>query len=170
MAVLLTCLIAWLPFSNSSCEIPKMNTNYHTLGFFLETEMFHCFKKMFSFINIFLHFQVMPKCPIFKHSFDDNGGFILVKCILNNSHVRMFWISPQEKSRPYVLISPQSAKGNSGERWVSYELAFNHDVNKQNVNCLLCLVFPFFICWLFLADILMWLVCIHALALWPCYF
>ena len=43
----------------------------------------------------------------------------------------MFWISPQEKSRPYVLISPQSAKGNSGERWVSYELAFNHDVNKQ---------------------------------------
>ena len=78
--------------------------------------MFNCFKKMFSFLNIFLHFQVMPKCPIFKHFFDDNGGFILVKCILNKSHVRMFWISPQEKSHPYVLISPQSAKGNSGER------------------------------------------------------
>ena len=87
-----------------------MHTNYHTVGFFLETEMIHFFKKMFSFLNSFLHFQVMRKCPILNTlSMTMEGLFwsILVKFILK-----------KKKSRPYVLISPQSAKGNSGERWV----------------------------------------------------
>ena len=145
-----------------------MRTNYRTLGFFLETEMFHFLKKMFSFLNSFLHFQVMRKCPILNPLSMTMEGLlwsILVKFILNKKKSRpSILIYPQEKSRPYVLIFPQSAKGNSGERWVFYELAFYHDVIKENVNSFLFLVFPFFIkacfvpwitgsCWLFLADI-----------------
>lgn len=73
-----------------------MHTNYHTVGFFLETEMIHFFKKMFSFLNSFLHFQVMRKCPILNTlSMTMEGLFwsILVKFILKKkkSHVRLFW-------------------------------------------------------------------------------
>ena len=81
VAVLLTCRIAWLPFSNSFCEIPKMHRNYHTVGFFLETEMFHFLKKMFSFLSSFLHFQVMRKCPILttlSMTIGGGGGVILI--------------------------------------------------------------------------------------------
>ena len=99
-----------------------MRTNYHTLGFFLETEMFHFLKKMFSFLNSFLHFQVIRKSPILNTlSMTMEGLFwsIFVKFILNKKRSRpSVLISPHEKSRPYVFISPQSAKGNSGERWV----------------------------------------------------
>ena len=72
-----------------------MHTNYHTVGFFLETEMIHFFTKMFSFLYSFLHFQVMRKCPILNTlSMTMEGLFwsILVKFILKKkSHVRLFW-------------------------------------------------------------------------------
>lgn len=143
MTVLLTCLIAWLPFSNSFCEIPKMHTNYHTVGFFLETEMIHFFKKMFSFLNSFLHFQVIRKCPILNTlSMTMEGLFwsILVKFILKKKKVMS------------VCFDFSSECERKLRRKVS--LAFNHDVIKENVNGFLCLVFPFFIKHVLFSEVL----------------
>lgn len=146
MTVLLTCLIAWLPFSNSFCEIPKMHTNYHTVGFFLETEMIHFFKKMFSFLNSFLHFQVMRKCPILNTlSMTMEGLFwsILVKFILKKKKVTSICFDFSTRKVTSVCFDFSSECERKLRRKVS--LAFNHDVIKENVNGFLCLVFPFFI-------------------------